>query len=120
MLFCNFIHYLTVIYDANVLGKVEQPDIKKRNDLALWLRTLKENKGFQSRCYPEVVAQYSVNNDGLSANKLSGIVYWCKCMSQYADLGVLKSSFFTFATVLFKAVKTLSPQAYNLVVTKIL
>lgn len=36
ILLSNFIPCLTVIYDTKKLGKVYQPNIKKRNDFALW------------------------------------------------------------------------------------
>ena len=73
LIFCNFIPCLTVIYDAQILGKVEQPCITRSNDFALWLSILKHNKCVQARCYPEIVARYRVNTYGLSANKLRGM-----------------------------------------------
>lgn len=117
---CNFIPCLTVIYDTVIIGKVEQPYIKKRNDFALWLRIMRENKGIDVSCYPEVVARYRVNNYGLSASKISGINYFYQCLRQYAGLGFLAAVSCTFLAVAFKAIKTISPQAYNLFVTKFL
>lgn len=116
----NFIPCLTVIYDTNIFGKIEQPDIKKRNDYALWLRILGKNRDVEARCYPGVVARYRVNGYGLSANKLSGIKYFYRCLRQHAGLGIEAASFLTFSAIGFKALKTLSPQMYNLVVTKLL
>lgn len=116
----NFIPCLTVIYDSHMLGKVKQPNIEKRNDFALWLKILRENKELEARCYPEVVARYRVNSYGLSANKLSGIKYFYRCLRQYAGLGIGSASFHTFSAIGFKALKSLSPQLYNFVVTKLL
>ena len=120
LLFSNFIPCLTVIYDSHTLGKVKQPNIEKRNDFALWLKILKENKGLEARCYPEVVAHYRVNSYGLSANKFSGIKYFYRCLRQYAGLNKVVAGFCTFLAIGFKGLKTLSPQMYNLVVTKLL
>lgn len=120
LLFSNFIPCLTVIYDAKELGKIYQPNIKKRNDFALWLRILGEHRDVKALCYPEIVARYRVNSYGLSANKLSGIKYFYRCLRQYAGLGIGAASFHTFSAIGFKALKTLSPQLYNLVVTKVL
>ena len=120
ILFSNFIPCLTVIYDAKMLGKVYQPEIKKRNDFALWLRILGEHRDIEARCYPEIVARYRVNSYGLSANKLSGIKYFYRCLRQYAGLGIGAASFYTCLAMGFKALKTLSPQLHNLVVTKVL
>jgi teichuronic acid biosynthesis glycosyltransferase TuaG len=118
--FSNFIPCLTVIYDSKVLGKVEQPNIKKRNDYALWLRILRANPQIEARCYPEVVARYRVNNYGLSANKLSGIKYFYRCLRRHAGLNKATAGFCTFLAIGFKGLKTLSPRMYNLVVTKLL
>lgn len=120
LLACNFIPCLTVIYDSKILGKVKQPNIKKRNDFALWLRILRENRDIKAWCYPEVIARYRVNNYGLSANKLTAIKYFYRCLRQFAGLGIIASVFYTFIAVTFKIVKTLSLQAYNLIVTKFL
>jgi hypothetical protein len=120
ILLSNFIPCLTVVYDTKMLGKVYQPNIKKRNDYALWLRILRENPQIEARCYPKVVARYRVNNYGLSANKLSGIKYFYRCLRHYAGVGIGAAGFYTFLAVGFKSLKTLSPRMYNLVVTKLL
>lgn len=120
LLLSNFIPCLTVIYDTKIFGKVYQPNIKKRNDFALWLRILGDRQDVKALCYPEIIARYRVNNYGLSANKLSGIKYFYRCLRLYAGLGIGAASFYSFSAVGFKALKTLSPQLYNLIVTKIL
>lgn len=117
---CNFMPCLTVIYDSQTLGKVKQPNIEKRNDFALWLEILKENKGLEARCYPEIVARYRVNSYGLSANKFSGIKYFYRCLRQYAGLNKAIAGSCTFLAMGFKGLKTMSPRMYNLVVTKLL
>lgn len=120
LLLSNFIPCLTVIYDSRALGKNLQPHIQKRNDFALWLRILGEHRDVKAHCYPDIIARYRVNSYGLSANKVSGIKYFYRCLRQYAGLGIGAASFYTFSAIGFKALKTLSPQLYNLVVTKIL
>ena len=102
------------------MGKIEQPVIKKRNDFALWLKILGEDKELEARCYSEVVARYRVNDYGLSSNKFSGIKYFYRCLRQYAGLGIGAASFCTFLAIGFKGLKTLSPGVYNVVVTKLL
>lgn len=120
LLVSNFIPCLTVIYDAKILGKVIQPSIKKRNDFALWLRILKENKNTNAQCLPEIVARYRVNSYGLSSSKLSGVRYFYQCLRKYAGLGHFVSSLCTLGAVAFKSIKTLSPSIYNVIVTKFL
>jgi teichuronic acid biosynthesis glycosyltransferase TuaG len=120
LIFCNFIPCLTVIYDAQILGKVEQPCITRSNDFALWLSILKHNKCVQARCYPEIVARYRVNTYGLSANKLRGIRYYYFCLRRYADLGILASSACSIIAICFKIMKSVRYQAYNVIVSKLL
>lgn len=119
LMLCNFIPCLTVIYDSRMLGKTLQPHIKKRNDFALWLRILGDHRDVLAHCYPEVIARYRVNKYGLSANKISGIKYFYRCLRRYAGLNFATAIFCTFSAIGFKAMKTLSPRMYNLVVTKL-
>lgn len=58
----NPIGNLTVMYDQEILGKFEVPDIQKRNDFALWLQILKKT-GY---CYgmEEVLGIYRVARPG--------------------------------------------------------
>ena len=120
LLVSNFIPCLTVIYDTNYLGKIEPPIIKKRNDFAFWLEIFRKNKGLKARCYPEVVARYRVNSYGLSANKISGILYFYRCLRRYANLNIPVATLFTCLAIGFKGFKVLSPRVYNLVVTRLL
>lgn len=120
ILLSNFIPCLTVVYDTKILGKIYQPIIKKRNDFALWLRILGGQQDVKAFCYPETIARYRVNSYGLSANKFSAIKYFYRCLRQYGGLGVGAASFYTFSAIGFKAFKTLSPNLYNVIVTKIL
>lgn len=38
----NFIGCLTVIYDADYIGLIQVPDLKKRNDWAMWLKVVQK------------------------------------------------------------------------------
>lgn len=64
---------LTAIYDAEKIGKVYMPLIRKRQDFGLWLRILKKEPyayGVQ-----EVLGQYQLRADSISANKASAAKY---------------------------------------------
>lgn len=70
----NPIGNLSVMYDQEVLGKFEVPQIKKRNDFALWLNILKKT----DCCYgmEEVLGTYRVGRtDSVSSNKLKQAKY---------------------------------------------
>jgi len=67
---------LTAVYDTQKLGKIYMPLIRKRQDLGLWLRILKQIPyayGVQ-----EVLGQYQLRSDSISANKLSAAQFTWK------------------------------------------
>ncbi len=70
----NPIGNLTVMYNQEVLGKFVVPDIKRRNDFALWLQILKKTE----YCYglEEVLGMYRIGRtDSVSSNKLKQAKY---------------------------------------------
>ena len=70
----NYIGNLTGIYNADKLGKILAPNIRKRQDWAVWLEALKRSDkpalGIQ-----EELAYYRLRNNSISANKLNLIKY---------------------------------------------
>lgn len=89
--YSNFIPCLTVIYDTNVLGKVYQPDIKKRNDYALWLRIFKLNVVKKAFCLDVVTAEYRSNTYGLSSKRSDLVQYYRRCLLEYGGYSQLQS-----------------------------
>lgn len=81
----------TVMYDVEKMGKFEVPDIKKRNDDALWLKMLKKEKYIYG--LNEVLMEYRVRSDSLSGNKLSLVKYHWKLYREIEHLNVLRSVF---------------------------
>jgi teichuronic acid biosynthesis glycosyltransferase TuaG len=75
MLQYNHIGCLTAMYDRRVLGTRLMPDLRKRQDYALWLSILREH-GTHARGLPEPLALYREARPGsLSGNKLSLVRY---------------------------------------------
>ncbi|XKE47247.1 glycosyltransferase [Halomonas organivorans] len=70
----NYIGCLTAMYDTRRLGKVEMPLIRKRQDLALWLKILKLS-GEPAWGQPEVLATYTVRAGSVSSNKQQAAAY---------------------------------------------
>lgn len=73
MLKVSSIGCLTAMYDTHKLGKIYMPLIRKRQDLGLWLRILR--KVSYAYGLNEVLAQYQVRKDSISANKLDAAKY---------------------------------------------
>lgn len=83
---------LTVMYNREKLGHFEVPDIRKRNDFALWLQILKKTK----YCYgmKEELALYRMDRAGsVSFNKLGQAKYHWELYHKIEKHGVLRSLF---------------------------
>ena len=67
MLLGDSVGCLTVIYNREAVGKIEIPELKKRNDYALWCIILKKVKiGYK---YDEILSLYRKNTNSLSSGK---------------------------------------------------
>lgn len=68
---------LTAIYDAQALGKRYMPDIRMRQDFALWLKLLKvaESRGLRCGGLEEPLAYYRTHSGGLTANKFKAAYF---------------------------------------------
>jgi teichuronic acid biosynthesis glycosyltransferase TuaG len=83
---------LTAIYDSYKLGKVYMPNIKKRQDYALWLKILKgreETKGIL-----EPLASYRILQESVSSNKMKAAYYQWKIYRDIEKLNYLKSIYY--------------------------
>ena len=81
----------TVMYNVDNLGKFEVPNIRKRNDDALWLQILKKEKFIYGM--PDVLMEYRIRNNSISSNKLSLIKYHWQLYREIEHLSVIRSSF---------------------------
>lgn len=81
----------TVMYNVEKMGKFKVPNIKKRNDDALWLQMLKKEKYIYG--LDEILMKYRIRNNSISSNKLSLIKYHWKLYREIEHLSVIRSSF---------------------------
>lgn len=68
----NVIGCLTAIYDSQSLGRVEMPDLWRRQDYALWLKLLRQTEfahGLQ-----EPLAIYHCQKSSLSSSRIRGLI----------------------------------------------
>ncbi len=86
----NYIGNLTGMYNAKTLGKIIAPNIRKRQDWAVWLEAIKKSNkpalGLQ-----EDLAFYRVRADSISANKGKLIKYNFAFYNTYLGYSWLKS-----------------------------
>ncbi len=81
----------TVMYNAERMGRFTVPNIRKRNDDALWLKMLKKEKYIFSM--PEVLMQYRIRKNSISSNKLKVIKYHWILYRDIEHLNVFRSAF---------------------------
>lgn len=93
----------TVIYDVEKMGKFEVPNIRKRNDDALWLQMLKKEKYIWGM--PDVLMKYRIRQNSISSNKLKVIKYHWILYRQIEHLSVLRSAFHIFSWCVIKVLK---------------
>lgn len=92
MLKSNYIGNLTGIYNAEVLGKIYMPVIRKRQDWGLWLGCIQ--KSGLAHGISDSLACYRVRNDSISSNKLNLLAHNYIFYRKALNFGVLKSGIF--------------------------
>ena len=81
----------TVMYNVEKLGKFEVPNIRKRNDDALWLQILKKEKYIYGM--PDILMEYRIRSNSISSNKLSLVKYHWQLYRKIEHLSVFRSVF---------------------------
>ncbi|RKI30435.1 glycosyltransferase family 2 protein [bacterium 1xD8-6] len=84
----------TVVYDVEKMGKFEVPNIRKRNDYALWLQMLKKEKYIWGM--PDVLMKYRIRQNSISSNKFKLLKYHWTLYREIEHLSVLRSAFHIF------------------------
>lgn len=81
----------TVMYNVKIMGKFEVPNIRKRNDDALWLQMLKKEKYIWGM--PEILMKYRIRKNSISSNKWKVIKYHWILYRKIEHLSVIRSIF---------------------------
>lgn len=90
----------TVVYNVEKMGKFEVPNIRKRNDDALWLQMLKKEKYIWGM--PDVLMRYRIRKNSISSNKLKVIKYHWILYREIEHLSVIRSAFHIFLWCVIK------------------
>lgn len=93
----------TVMYDVSQLGKFEVPDIRKRNDDALWLKMLKKEKYIYG--LNQILTQYRIRKDSISADKLQLVKYHWTLYRKIEKLNIIRSLFYIIHWGIIKVLK---------------
>ena len=81
----------TVMYSVKKMGKFEVPNIRKRNDDALWLKMLKKEQYIHG--LNQVLMQYRLRESSLSHKKLDLIKHHWYLYRKIEHLNVFRSAF---------------------------
>ena len=73
------------------MGKFEVPNIRKRNDDALWLTMLKKEKYIWG--LSDTLMRYRIRQNSISSNKLAVIKYHWILYREIEHLNVFRSAF---------------------------
>lgn len=89
LLYCNVIGCLTAIYDTQLIGKQYMPLIRKRQDMGLWLKIMKDHG--PAYCLPNILAFYRLDS-GMTQNKANAALYQWIFYRQELKFNILKST----------------------------
>ena len=81
----------TVVYNVDNMGKFRVPNIRKRNDDALWLQMLKKEQYIYG--FNEVLMKYRIRSNSISRRKFGLIKYHWKLYREIEHLGIFQSVF---------------------------
>ena len=81
----------TVMYNVEKMGKFEVPNIRKRNDDALWLQMLKKEKNIYGM--RSVLMKYRIRQNSISSNKFKVIKYHWILYRDIEHLSIARSVF---------------------------
>lgn len=93
----------TVMYDVKKMGKFKVPNIRKRNDDALWLQMLKKEKYIYGM--DEILMKYRIRANSISSNKLKLVKYHWQLYRDIEHLSVIRSLFHIAYWGIIKIVK---------------
>jgi glycosyltransferase involved in cell wall biosynthesis len=98
----NVIGCLTVIFDTEILGFRKMPEIRKRQDFALWLNILKV-----ADCYSinSVLATYRIMPESISRNKLEMLLFNYLMFRKCEGIGFFKAFYYVSRNV-FRKIRT--------------
>lgn len=101
----NVIPCQTAAYDAAHFGRVEMPDLPRRQDYGLWLTLLAE--GGEAHGLPQVLADWRMRPGSLSANKLRAAAGTWRVYREVAGLGRARAAWFLAQNLARGALKRL-------------
>ena len=102
----NYMGCLTVMYDREYVGLIQIPNLKKRNDYAMWIKVVKKCPAYR---LDEVLATYRVRGSGSIMNRskspLTRLKYNYYIWRESENMNVPAALFWTVINLVFGALK---------------
>lgn len=89
----NYIGNLTGMYNASILGKISAPNMRKRQDWAIWLEAIKRS-GEPALGMQEDLASYRFHSGSMSENKFALVQYNFNFYRSYLGYSWMRSFFY--------------------------
>ena len=83
---------LTVMFDTELCGRHLMPEIRRRQDYAMWLQILRN--GIKAHRLNEKLAFYRVRSNSISSNKVRAAWYVWRVYREIEKIGVVKSAYY--------------------------
>lgn len=99
MLRNNYIGCLTAVYDSKILGKILMPNIRRRQDYALWLKILKQID--YAYGLDIVLSKYRVLDTSLSKGIIANLKYTFYLFRDVEKFTSVKAFFLTIKYLIF-------------------
>ena len=93
----------TVMYNVKKMGKFEVPNIRKRNDDALWLQMLKKEQYIYGMS--DILMKYRIRSNSISSNKFKVIKYHWILYRDIEHLSIIRSVFHILYWCIIKTLK---------------
>lgn len=104
----DYIGCLTVMYEREFVGLIQIPNLKKRNDYAMWLKVVKKCPCY---LYKELLAEYRVRSSGSVTSRNAGIrkiiKFYYIMYRESEGMGPVRAFFQTGVNLFFGALKKL-------------
>ncbi len=88
----NYIGCLTVVLRRNAYDSIKFPEMRKRQDYALWLSLIK--KGGSVQCSNQILAKYRYGHESTTSKKMGSIMSTWKVYSEFLELKLPTSIFY--------------------------
>lgn len=99
----NWIGTSTVIYNASVLGKHYMPDLRNRQDWALWIKLIKISK--RALFIDEPLTKYTVRLNSISSNKAKLIKFHWVVYRKVLKFNIFLSVFYLIHNLYYHLMK---------------